>query len=241
MPTQTRIPPAGRQAAMAPVAPSPDASLQEMLDLVVALAVSSLPPATEASVSLVSGRDGSVRTVAATSAVARDLDAVQYQDRSGPIRDAIESARDIRAVLPRDRWPELSAVAAALGFHSVWSLPLTRSGSTTGTITVYARDGEPWSDARSATTRVVAALAALELANAATAAQLAHGNATLHEALETRTVIGQAQGILMAREGIGAAEAFDILRRASQRTNRKLREIAAEMVAGTGPSTRDDR
>lgn len=237
IPTRTRT-----EAVVTPAADLPlGGSVREMLDMVLALALSGLPRASEVSVSLTSGHDALVRTVAATSAGARDLDAVQYEGRCGPILEAIGTARDVRGVLPGDRWPQLSAVAAAWGCHAVWSLPLTRSGSTTGALTVYAREGEPWTDPRSATTRLVAALAALELANAASAAQLAHGNATLEEALETRTVIGQAQGILMARESIGAADAFDILRRASQRTNRKLREIAAELVAGAGPAAGDDR
>ena len=52
--------------------------------------------------------------------------------------------------------------------------------------------------------------------------------------LQTRDVIGQAKGMIMARERVDAEEAFDILRRASQRTNRKLREIAAEVVKTFG-------
>lgn len=59
----------------------------------------------------------------------------------------------------------------------------------------------------------------------------------LQQALETRDVIGQAKGILMIREGITADEAFDILRRASQRSNVKLREVASRVVtAGADPS-----
>lgn len=48
----------------------------------------------------------------------------------------------------------------------------------------------------------------------------------LESAVENRDVIGQAKGILMARNGISEDDAFDILRRASQRLNLKLREIA---------------
>jgi AmiR/NasT family two-component response regulator len=69
--------------------------------------------------------------------------------------------------------------------------------------------------------------------------KLAADNANLQAALTTRTVIGQAQGVLMARQEINEAEAFDVLRRASQRTNRKLRDIAADIVRsvqGGGPS-----
>jgi AmiR/NasT family two-component response regulator len=52
----------------------------------------------------------------------------------------------------------------------------------------------------------------------------------LRVALETRTVIGVALGILMQREGIGEAEAFKMLKAASQSSNRKLRDIANEII-----------
>lgn len=57
-------------------------------------------------------------------------------------------------------------------------------------------------------------------------------NATLRLALDTLPVMGPAQGVLMARQSISPGEAFDVLRRASQRTNRKLRDVAAEIVEG---------
>ena len=58
-------------------------------------------------------------------------------------------------------------------------------------------------------------------------------NENLREAIATREIIGEAKGILMARQACTSDEAFDILRRASQRTNRKLRDIAVELVSTT--------
>ncbi len=53
-----------------------------------------------------------------------------------------------------------------------------------------------------------------------------------------RELIGQAQGILMERERITADQAFDVLRRASQHLNVKLREIATRLVeSGESPTT----
>ena len=52
----------------------------------------------------------------------------------------------------------------------------------------------------------------------------------LRDALESRNTIGQALGMLMERQQVTTEQAFDILRRASQRENRKLREIASELV-----------
>jgi AmiR/NasT family two-component response regulator len=54
--------------------------------------------------------------------------------------------------------------------------------------------------------------------------------AQLREAISSRDVIGQAKGILMEREHLTDDQAFDRLRTASQKRNRKLREIAEELV-----------
>lgn len=52
----------------------------------------------------------------------------------------------------------------------------------------------------------------------------------VERALETRDTIGMAKGILMAREACGPDEAFEMLKRASHRTNRRVASIAAEIV-----------
>jgi hypothetical protein len=52
----------------------------------------------------------------------------------------------------------------------------------------------------------------------------------LHEALSSRDVIGQAKGILMERLHLTPEDAFDALRRSSQRLNVKLREVAARLA-----------
>ena len=64
-------------------------------------------------------------------------------------------------------------------------------------------------------------------------------NLNLQEALETRDLIGQAKGILMERQHIDADRAFEILRRASQRSNVKLRDVAALIVSGAELDQRD--
>jgi ANTAR domain len=56
----------------------------------------------------------------------------------------------------------------------------------------------------------------------------------------TIAVIEQAKGIIMAQQGCGAAEAFDLLRRASQRTNIKVYVLSAEIVAHTASGKRYD-
>lgn len=61
----------------------------------------------------------------------------------------------------------------------------------------------------------------------------------LRAALRSRDVIGMAKGILIASEGVGPDEAFEILTRASQRENRKLREVAADLVTRAQATRRE--
>jgi hypothetical protein len=65
--------------------------------------------------------------------------------------------------------------------------------------------------------------------------------ARLKARLETMPVIEQAKGIMMAREGCGPEEAFDRLRRASQRGNVKVHVMAALLVGQADTGRPDDR
>jgi AmiR/NasT family two-component response regulator len=48
--------------------------------------------------------------------------------------------------------------------------------------------------------------------------------------MESRAIIEQAKGVIIATSGCSADEAFDLLRLQSQTENRKLRDIASELV-----------
>jgi PAS domain S-box-containing protein len=129
------------------------------------------------------------------------------------------------------RWPALEAGARRYGVRSIVTHPIRVDGAIAGTFTLYTK-----ADAGDAATvaRLLADHATVALANAelyTSARQLA---THLAAALESRGVIEQAKGILMATQGCGPDEAFDILRRASQRQNRKLRLIAENIVSRSG-------
>jgi AmiR/NasT family two-component response regulator len=86
--------------------------------------------------------------------------------------------------------------------------------------------------------RTIASYAAVAVHNAQTFTQAADMARNLAAAMEYRGVIEQAKGILMQQEKCDADRAFEILTRVSQRTNIKLRDIAAEMVARTAQGKR---
>jgi AmiR/NasT family two-component response regulator len=78
--------------------------------------------------------------------------------------------------------------------------------------------------------------AAIVLANAQVYWDARQLSENLEQALHSRSTINYAIGILI-RAGAGGRspeEAFQILVRASQRENRKLRDIAAEIVRHAG-------
>jgi AmiR/NasT family two-component response regulator len=107
-----------------------------------------------------------------------------------------------------------------------------------GGLNLYAHYPQAFNVIDRARGLLLAALAALAFTSARSHEAAERRDATLHAALATREVIGQAQGILIERERITADQAFDILRRASQHLNRKLRDVAQTLVdTGEKPDT----
>ena len=113
------------------------------------------------------------------------------------------------------------------------SVPLLASGRTLGTITLYARDVGSFTDADTTALEGFAAQAAVVLANAQAYWDLQGVAAGLQSAMQSRAVIEQAKGVLIATEGCTPDEAFTLLARTSQRDNVKLRELARQIVDGT--------
>jgi hypothetical protein len=132
-----------------------------------------------------------------------------------------------------ERWPAFTvAVGGRAG--SVMSSPVTevetRTGEAWGSLNAYSMASHAFDSEDSDTAMLMTAHLGV-LLKLAQAAQVAHERAAdLAVALTTRDVIGQAKGILMEREGLTAGQAFDVLRRASQRLNRKLRDVADQVT-----------
>lgn len=202
-----------------------------LLDLIVNLAVSSVEGVAGASISMLVGDGEQLETTNASSEMIREVDEAQYQDRAGPCVEAILTGEEVTVAIPVPAWSAFSDGAVQAGVRTVWSLPLRVHQRTTGALNLYATVAESWEDPAAGAARGLARQASVVLANAAALMSSELTNQHLQEALQTRDLIGQAKGILMARQSIGADDAFDILRRASQRSGRKLRDVAAELIA----------
>jgi GAF domain-containing protein len=179
--------------------------------------------------------EGSPRTGVFTSAEAPEIDEAQYDTGEGPCLDAFRQQRVFRieSTADDDRWPAFCALAAAHGIRSTISVPLTVHRESLGALNLYAENTGAFTKAHEETVQVFADQAAIALANAQVYWDARHLSENLTQAIKSRETIDHAVGILMATGGLTPQDAFQLLVRASQRENRKLRDVAEEIVTRT--------
>jgi GAF domain-containing protein len=211
--------------------------VKDTLAQVVNVAVSTIEGCDFAGLFVMQG--GVVTTPVSTDPVVEEVDALQQQTGEGPCLDAIAQ----RAIFYADdlsgdpRWPSFGPRAAEKGMRSALALPLVANG-TDGAVNLYARYPAAFGVVDRGKGVLLAAMASVALTAAHSFEDEERRIDNLQSALTSREVIGQAQGILMERERIAADQAFDILRRASQYLNIKLREVAQTLVdTGERPDT----
>ncbi|GAB3273536.1 ANTAR domain-containing protein [Kineosporia babensis] len=161
-----------------------------------------------------------------------DLAAVPCWEEQGPASVILTGEAEL-LVLPdladegvKHRWPSFTRKAHELGFRGLMSLRLSTPTRNLGALSLYSRHESPFGEVEQQVSQLFAAQAAQAWAHAVHIQEL-------HEALESRDVIGQAKGMLMQRLSIDAEEAFSVLSRLSMDTNIKLRQVAEQLV-GSG-------
>ena len=179
--------------------------------------------------------EGSPRTAVFTHAEAPEIDEAQYRTGHGPCMDAFrdQTIYRIDSTLEDVRWPEFAELAAAHGIHSTLSVPLAARGQSLGALNLYAEATSAFTPAHEHSTRLFADQASIALANAQVYWDARQLSENLSQAIESRETISQAVGILIAVGGRKPEDAFQILVNASQRENRKVREIAQDIVTRT--------
>jgi GAF domain-containing protein len=176
--------------------------------------------------------DGRPRTGVFTDPEAPDIDNSQYDSGRGPCLDAFRDQQVYRidSIADEKRWPEFTREAAAHGIIATLSTPILARGEGIGALNLYSRTSA-FDDDAADRVAAFARQAAIVLANAQVYWDARQLNENMHQAMLSRSTIDQAIGILMADGGSSPDEAFQLLVRASQRENRKLRDIAADIVS----------
>jgi GAF domain-containing protein len=212
-------------------------TVQATMQRIVELAVDTIECCDHASISVLEGTR--MATQASSDPRVADVDVLQHETGEGPCLDVI--TQETTTVYAEDltddpRWPRFGPRAAAAGMRSLLAIRLL-ADRTIGALNLYARLPRAYGATDRATGVIFATHAGIALA-AAEARTEAHRVEHLEQALSSRELIGQAQGILMERERITPDQAFDVLRRASQHLNLKLREVAQRLVdTGERPAT----
>jgi GAF domain-containing protein len=205
-------------------------SMDDLLQSVADLVTTVLPGDPEASVPVLVGDEPS--TVVHTGRLALDCDERQYGPGSGPGLHAAGTGEliEIADTRAETRWRDDARAAAGYGNLSSLSVPLPVGDGAKAALNIYARQVRAFDqDARSVATRF-APYAAIAIATVPGRPRGRERAANLQTALASRAVIDQAKGILIERYKPTADEAFQVLSRTSMAANRKVRDLAEQLV-----------
>ena len=181
--------------------------------------------ADNAGISIIRSRHG-LETIAATDPLVEQLDRLQSELGEGPCYGDAGPGQTLTAssLADDERWPAWAAKATGLGVASLLTTALTDvDGRRIGSISTW------WTQRRGFTQDDIAFMA-IFARHAALALSSSWSEAGLNTALDSRKLIGQAQGILMERHDLDETRAFEVLRRYSQDHNIKLRDVAAHLI-----------
>lgn len=207
-----------------------DNVLPDILNRVAALANDTIDGS--AFTGLTMSVDGRLQTPVFTDEKSPEIDATQYATGVGP---CLDSYRDgVINVIPSTsedtRWAPFSHTCLAHGVLSTMSVPVKIDGQTVGALNFYSCVERAFGPDDETLGTAFADQAAIVIVNARAYWEAKALGEQLTQALDTRVVIEQAKGLLMAT-GLTSDAAFDVLRKASQRENRKLHLIASDLVA----------
>jgi GAF domain-containing protein len=173
-----------------------------------------------------------LRYIASSDDVARQLELAHEQAGEGPCVDAFVCDACVKTddLATESRWPGLRAELGDQPIRAVLGLP-TRLGAPVGTLNVYCQQPRAWDESETA---------ALEAYNSLLEARLAESLLTerhdrvvgqLQFALDSRVTIERAIGLLMGRDGVDGVTAFNELRRAARSSRRRVKAVAEELLA----------
>lgn len=174
-----------------------------------------------------------LRFVAATDAPGRLLESRQEEIGLGPCVDSLTFDQIVhtRDLADDERWPALLPELPEAGVRALLGVPIHADGIAVGALNVYRDQPGAWSDSEIAALQSYGTLIESLLRSALTARRRGELAEQLQHALDNRVVIERAVGVVMGRDDIDAVAAFNKLRQAARSSERKVAEIAAELLA----------
>lgn len=179
--------------------------------------------------------NGRLHVFASSSEQTRLLELLQLEANAGP---CLEAYHTLEAVLVpniqqnQQRWPAFARRAAEYGFAAAFALPLRLREERIGAVNLFRAGAGTISDRDIAVGQALADVASVGILHQRILTRADVINQQLQTALNTRTVIEQAKGVLAERGSIGMDRAFGLLRRHARDTNQRLVDLAHAVVDG---------
>ncbi|ADB31041.1 ANTAR domain protein with unknown sensor [Kribbella flavida DSM 17836] len=149
----------------------------------------------------------------------------QIDSGEGPLLTALTEGVPVHVpdVAAETRWPAWTARLAEYGIGSVLHVPMWAGGQLIGVLALFNATPNAFDADDEAIAHILARHASVAVASA-------RDGETMIAAVDARKLVGQAMGILMERFDLDDAKAFEILKRYSQDTNTKLRDVAQQLI-----------
>ncbi|MBG6226623.1 GAF domain-containing protein [Arthrobacter sp. CAN_A2] len=181
-------------------------------------------------------RPQSATTVASSSEQARAMDEVQFGFDDGPCLRAAREGHTVHIpdFLTESRFPEYRKAIAGYGIRSALGVPIRLDAGASAGLDFYATEPEAFDETSIKVAEGFARDASKSLRLAVRIATLNENSAHMRAAMESRTVIDLAVGVIMGQNRCSQDEAIAILRTASQGRNIKLRDLAANLLGSLG-------
>jgi len=224
----------GQPAAAAPPDRAPEPDWDGLADTLHEIIGAAIPLLRADGVGLMlADRQGVLRWVIATNTAEQALQQAQRDLDEGPCLDAFSAGRPVRtADLQNDpRWPRLGPAARSHQVRGVLSAPVPLDGQPVGTCNALTTAARDWTDADAGAVLAFAVVLGRLIGSITDARDKTRLTAQLQFALSTRVLIEQAKGAIMERQGVDAERAFDLLRRRARSSERKLADVAREVLA----------
>jgi GAF domain-containing protein len=190
-----------------------------------------------AGVMLADGRGG-LRLIASSDERMRLLELFELQGAQGPCLDAFSSGRAVQASAgdSRARWPVFAPHASAAGFRFMCAVPLRVRTNVIGALNLFRGSDEPFTGAEMEIAQAMAEMAAIGLIQERALRERNLLTEQLQAALNSRVIIEQAKGMLAEYLTMTVDDAFTLLRTYARNHNRKLSDVASDVVDRKIPS-----
>ena len=175
---------------------------------------------------------GGLRLIASSDERMRLLELFELQGAEGPCLDAFSTGRPLQANAESSsiRWPAFAQRATDSGFQMMCAVPLRLRTNVIGAMNLFRATDEPFTDDEMGIAQAMAEMASIGLIQEKALREHSLLTEQLQAALNSRVIIEQAKGMLCEYLKVTMVDAFELLRTYARDHNRKLSDVARDVV-----------